>query len=196
MSRIYLVDLENVGWSSIKPIKREKLNANDRIYLFSSKHTPNCPPDIINLLLNSDVKIKSIPVEVGCKDALDFQLACFLGKLIQKFNKHDYYIVSNDKGYEILKSFVKPIRLNIVSEIKTINGKIEKTNPISIKNEIQRNLEKSKTIDYDDYKSIAGNIYRQLKKSRSINDFRKRLSKVSKKEVYRNEILSICLKYF
>ena len=62
------------------------------------------------------------PMEQVTKNALDFQLATQLGFLIANKSAEQYFIVSKDKGFEILSGYWKSRNLN-VSLIAVITGR-------------------------------------------------------------------------
>ncbi|MEL7564967.1 MAG: PIN domain-containing protein [Dehalobacterium sp.] len=58
-------------------------------------------------------KIETVPVKTGTKNALDFQLACFLGRKA-KGSSNEFFIVSKDKGFSVLESFLSPVKVNLI----------------------------------------------------------------------------------
>lgn len=99
---IYLVDTENVG-SSWK-ILLEKKTKNDKIYLFYTENSPHISyADMLEIVQYPNA-FEAIPCCTG-KNALDFQLASFLGFLIKSAPKTQYCIFSKDTGYDALVSF-------------------------------------------------------------------------------------------
>lgn len=103
MKNIYLIDTENVpsSWMSL-------LNADEefKIYLFYTENALTIPYESLKLITQH---IRSITM-VSCKpgnNALDFQLISYLSLLLKKRIKHNYVIVSNDKGYDVVIDFWK-----------------------------------------------------------------------------------------
>ncbi|MBQ6111921.1 MAG: hypothetical protein IJL01_05955, partial [Synergistaceae bacterium] len=71
--------------------------------------------ELHNQMNASKAKIITRKASVGTKNALDFQLAAYLGELItqNKGTHSNYFIVSNDKGYESLISFGRERNVNV-----------------------------------------------------------------------------------
>ncbi len=119
--KYYLVDYENIRIEGVNVLSDVK--EKDAIILFYSEHSKNISLDVINSILQSKLKYSSYKAKVGTKNALDFQLASYLGYLIgrRKSINSKYYIVSNDKGYDCLceywKDFGKDVqRISIKGE--------------------------------------------------------------------------------
>lgn len=100
---VYLIDFENVHSSGISGV--ENLSADDKVYIFYTENASS-------LSFSSHIKLLACPAEVtyynvdaGGKNALDFQLASFLGYLIGSGSDDCYYIISGDRGYDNVKKF-------------------------------------------------------------------------------------------
>jgi hypothetical protein len=102
MRKIFLVDTENVGLRALDGASL--LNEEDIIILFVTNRTDEHSFSKDNVsLMNSKADIKRIKVLTGGKNSLDFQLVSYLGLLIgynADREKCDYYIISNDHGFE------------------------------------------------------------------------------------------------
>ncbi len=109
----YLIDFENVHDDGIKEING--ISAGDIVAIFYSDHCKNIGLDTIAEVLSKDAQLKVFRVSAGTKNALDFQLSCYIGYLIGKEGAHDakFYIVSNDKGYDCLCEPLKSCGLSI-----------------------------------------------------------------------------------
>lgn len=100
----YLVDFENVRTEGIKDLSG--VQKGDAIVIFYSENCKNITLDVLDNIFALELKYSSFKVNVGSKNALDFQLSSYLGYLIgQNGMKNNYYIVSNDKGFEIVADF-------------------------------------------------------------------------------------------
>lgn len=111
----YLLDSENIGVNTLVTSELFKMAKGDELIIFYSKD--EC---LLNLeaytefCKNCDVQL--MKVTSGTKNALDFQLSSYLGKLIeQNKNKNGlrYYIISKDKGYEVLSTFWRQYGENV-----------------------------------------------------------------------------------
>ena len=94
---IYLVDFENIGYNGLKGI--EKLPEGDQVHLFYSSNADKLTFDIHLCINASKARVFYYKVETGAKNALDFQLATYLGSLTAANPDENYFIVSNDDGF-------------------------------------------------------------------------------------------------
>lgn len=100
---VYLIDFENVHSNGISGV--EKLSADDKVYIFYTENASSLSFSSHIKLLACPAEVTYYNVEAGGKNALDFQLASFLGYLIGSGSDDCYYIISGDKGYENVKKF-------------------------------------------------------------------------------------------
>lgn len=108
---IYLVDFENIGYNGLKGI--EKLPKGDQVHLFYSCNADKLTFDIHLCINASKAEIFYYKVETGSKNALDFQLATYLGSLAGANPEESYYIVSNDDGFHYIIQFWKQRQVDI-----------------------------------------------------------------------------------
>ena len=101
----YLVDFENVKKDGLDGI--HKLGKEDKVCIFYSKNADSITFDQHRRLIESKADIELCKVDVGSKNALDFQLATQLGYLIANQAADAFYIVSKDKVFEILSGYWK-----------------------------------------------------------------------------------------
>lgn len=102
----YLIDYENVKVDYIKnlPGTRE----GDEVVIFYSEQCKNIALEAVESLLKRNLKLLCCKVVTGTKNALDFQLASYLGYLLGKDTGNaKYHIVSNDKGFDCLCDYWK-----------------------------------------------------------------------------------------
>lgn len=116
----YLVDFENVKKDGLDGI--HKLESEDRVCIFYSKNADSITFDQHKRLIESKADIELCKVDVGSKNALDFQLATQLGYLIANKAAQNYYIVSKDKGFEILSGYWKSREVSVIL-ISDITGR-------------------------------------------------------------------------
>ncbi|MBQ9628824.1 MAG: diguanylate cyclase [Synergistaceae bacterium] len=110
----YLVDYENVKNHAFNGL--ENMSGHDEICIFYSDNAlGSFTVELHNQMNASKAKIITRKASVGTKNALDFQLAAYLGELItqNKGTHSNYFIVSNDKGYESLISFGRERNVNV-----------------------------------------------------------------------------------
>ena len=107
VQRCYLVDYENVKWDGLQGIA--ELDKHSAVIIFYSKNADKLPLDIAQILTKSNVKVEHVRVEVGLRNALDFQLVSYLGYLIaqhQRLGRNvKYFMVTKDGGFESVKQF-------------------------------------------------------------------------------------------
>lgn len=113
----YLVDFENVKKDGLDGIHR--LEKEDKVCIFYSKNADSITFDQHRRIIESRASIEFCKVEVGSKNALDFQLATQLGYLIANRSAEQYYIVSKDKGFEILGGYWKSrgVAVTLIADI-------------------------------------------------------------------------------
>ena len=76
--------------------------------VFYSENCKSITLDVLDSIIALKLKYSSFKVKVGTKNALDFQLTSYLGYLIgQGGIDTNYYIVSDDKGFEVVADFWK-----------------------------------------------------------------------------------------
>ena len=99
--KFYLVDYENTHESGL--VGYDKLDSNAIVYIFISKNTKSLNPKFLS---NLSTTVKSIEVETNKKNALDFQLIFYAGKLATENPNCEISVVSKDQGYDCLPKFV------------------------------------------------------------------------------------------
>ena len=113
----YLVDFENVKSDGLNGIGN--LKENDRVFIFYSVNADKITFSLHKKINESQAKINYFKVEVGSKNALDFQLVSYLGYLICEDKKDEYVIVSNDHGFaSVIKWWQKRnVRTSLVADL-------------------------------------------------------------------------------
>lgn len=109
----YLVDYENINIQGLNGVN--KLLEDDVVCIFYSENADSLTFGLHRRLNESKANIIFQKIEVGHKNALDFQLSSYLGYIIHKNedNPYDYYIVAQDKGYESLIAYWKRRKVNL-----------------------------------------------------------------------------------
>lgn len=113
----YLIDFENVKSRGMEGV--ELLAEEDTVCIFYSDNADSMTFDLHRKLNETKAQIIYHKVAVGTKNALDFQLATYLGYLIceqQREGIHpDYFIVTKDNGFTSLMVYWKaqgvPLRI-------------------------------------------------------------------------------------
>ena len=122
---IFLIDYENVNVDGFNGLLN--CTENDQIKVFYTKGAETLTFGLHRRLSESKSKIDYFKVENGSKNALDFQLSSYLGYLIANNPNEKYYIVSKDKGYEILTVFWQ--------KYKNLNSQVTLVSDLSLKND-------------------------------------------------------------
>lgn len=189
----YLVDFENVKTDGIKDLKG--LKEGDELIIFYSETCKNITLDVLDSFFKLNVKCRSFKVNVGTKNALDFQLASYLGYLIgQHKSSTGYHIVSNDKGFEVVAKFWKDQKYNVkcVSITQAATKSEPKKATPKKKSKVSANdkatIEEIKTlIDKNDQPEEVLKIFNQYKTKQAISNGLAKHFKDSKKssEIYK-----------
>lgn len=102
----YLIDYENVKIHGLDGLG--KLSEDNNVCIFYSENADTLTFGLHRRLSEAKANIIYQKVEVGTKNALDFQLSSYLGYIICE-NKDDkdqkYYIVTKDKGFSSLVTY-------------------------------------------------------------------------------------------
>jgi len=155
---IFLVDYENVHVEGFNGLSN--CSENDLIKIFYTKGADTLTFGLHRRLSETKAKIEYLKVENGSKNALDFQLSSYLGFLIANHAEEKYYIVSKDKGYEILTQFW--------SKYKSINAQITLVSDLTLKveKEVQEqlNLKVHMTLKESSFKEQANEIIQIIDK--------------------------------
>lgn len=114
----YLIDYENIRCDGLRELK--DIKDGDVLIIFYSDQCKNITLDALEDILSKKISYQSFKASIGTKNALDFQLASYLGYLIgNNLNPNstcynNYYIVSNDKGYDCLCDYWKSLGSNVI----------------------------------------------------------------------------------
>lgn len=120
---IFLIDYENVGVPGLDGLT--KLHENDIIYIFYSENADRLTFGLHKRLSECKAQIIYMKIGVGSKNALDFQLASFLGYLIGEKPEGKFYIVSKDKGFECLSKFWEKRKIKVDCVVSLTGKNIE-----------------------------------------------------------------------
>ena len=96
-NRLFVVDTENTNNYSF--INNFKVNENDNIVLFFSNNSKSITIQTFDEILKCGAKILTQNVNVGGKNALDFQLVAFITEKTIRGNFSEIHVISNDTGF-------------------------------------------------------------------------------------------------
>lgn len=115
----YFVDFENVQSSGLEGI--DNLTEEDEVFIFYSENANRITFELHQSLMRTPAGIYYIPVVVGVKNALDFQLSSYLGYIIYQnlYTRASYYIVTKDTAFSCLVSFWKAqgVELSVIHDL-------------------------------------------------------------------------------
>ena len=101
--RIFLIDFENVHSEGMNGV--DHLSDTDEVVIFYSSNADSISFDILHKLMFCKSKLSYYRIKRGGKNALDFQLSCYLGFRIHKDPDAEFYIISKDSGYDFIMDF-------------------------------------------------------------------------------------------
>lgn len=99
----YLIDYENTGENGLRGIT--ELGENSCVVIFYSENADKLSFDMHQKLMECRAAVEYRKISTGKRNALDFQLSTYLGYLIAKGDKDEFYIVSKDNGYRAVIDF-------------------------------------------------------------------------------------------
>jgi hypothetical protein len=101
--RIFFIDFENVHSEGMTGV--DHLTEADEVVIFYSNNADSITFDILHKLMFCKSKLSYYKIKRGGKNALDFQLSCYLGFRINKDPTAEFYIISKDNGYDFIMDF-------------------------------------------------------------------------------------------
>ncbi len=115
------IDYENVQPSTLDIPKNYPL----KIFVFVGANQTKIPIDLANAMQNLGSNAEYILINGSGKNALDFHITFYLGKLCEKDKNGFFHIISKDTGFDILINHLKEkkvliYRYNNLNEIPII----------------------------------------------------------------------------
>ncbi|WP_455715500.1 PIN domain-containing protein [Anaerosporobacter sp.] len=159
----YLIDYENVKTHGLDGIS--KLYEDDVVCIFYSKNADSLTFDLHKRINESQATIVYQKVDVGSKNALDFQLATYLGYIIHENTGKavSYSIVSKDQGFLSLVDYWKKRKIE-VSLVIDVSGKNEKSELNKLKTQVEQIIKDKEVID------VVVKFIQQYKTKQGINN--------------------------
>lgn len=121
--RYFLVDYENVNWAGLYGISF--LTEDDTVLIFYSDHADTVNFTTLDYIMRSKALIKRHRITKFGNNALDFQLATYVGYLLGTHAEGEVYIISKDQGYLSVLDFCRERLSNTglkVEMYSSING--------------------------------------------------------------------------
>ena len=144
-----LIDFENVQPTSLEILK----NQNCKVIIFIGKNQNKIPIKLAVSMQELGDNGRYVITNHTGKNSLDFHIAYYIGKLITENVKNEvsFCLISKDKGYDGLISFLKSNKVAI-SRFLSVNDVFDSTIFRTTKNKVvpnySNNLLVEKVIDY------------------------------------------------
>lgn len=114
--KLLLIDFENV-----QQVDLSQLDENFQVVIFVGASQKNVPIDLVTNAQKLGSRIEWQRVDANGSNALDFFIACQLGRVIERSLKPHCIVLSKDKGYDPLLRHLNKIGLSC----KRINSLLE-----------------------------------------------------------------------
>lgn len=128
MNNLLLVDFENV-----QKVDLSRLGEKFQVIIFVGSSQKNVPIDLVTTAQKLGERVEWQRVEGNGSNALDFYIACHLGRVIEKSPNMHCIILSKDKGFDPLlkqlnKNGLKCKRINSLLELEPKSAAAEEPN--------------------------------------------------------------------
>ncbi len=175
-SYILLVDFENV-----QQVDLSKLKDDTSVIIFLGASQKNIPTEIVTSAQKLGNRIEWRQVEGNGSNALDFHIACHLGRILEKTPQVRCIVLSKDKGFDPLLRFLNKNGL----KCKRINSLFE----------LDPN---SATTDNPNYTRVVEILSKSEKKSRprKRTTLSQHISSIFQKKIQEKEIEEIIDRLF
>lgn len=106
----YLVDLENIP-NCLQRLKTSKDSKKVNLVIFYSDQLVHKIDAVRGIVEKYFKSVNYVHINGGLKNALDFNLVCYLGILLGSFRgtRIEIYVASNDSGYDSLRSLLNQV---------------------------------------------------------------------------------------
>jgi hypothetical protein len=109
-----------------------------KVFLFVGENQRNLSIDLASSLQTLGGNAEYIRIEGNGKNALDFHIAFWIGKLSEKDPNSYFHIISKDKGFDPLikhlrKKNILSQRVSMISDIQILSGQRNETLPERVK---------------------------------------------------------------
>ena len=180
----YYVDYENVNMNGISDC--EILEPGDKINIFYSAINEKISLTLLERFLEKDVRLGAYGVDVGTKNALDFQLTTQLGYDINRDPECNFVIISRDTGFDVVVLYWKKrgVRISRRQSIQSDNAQTVSVQTVK-KNAkgiiVATKSEMLKYISEDEYSEQLLQVFNSYKTKTAINNGFAKILQSSKK---------------
>lgn len=123
--RLFLIDYENVNSAGLLGIGQ--VSPDDRVILFYSQAANTLSFEVMDEMMSANIVPERICLSRTGKNALDFQLVTFLGFLVAQKKADEYFIISNDAGYQSAIAFCREylgVKVQLKSTVRAALGRV------------------------------------------------------------------------
>jgi PIN domain len=99
---LLLVDFENV-----QQVDLSRVEATARVVIFHGASQKNVPIELVSATQSLGKRIEWVKIEGNGKNALDFHIACYLGRMLEKNPGSNCVVLSKDKGFDPLLNYLE-----------------------------------------------------------------------------------------
>ena len=112
MRHYYLVDYENVGARGLNGLKYVGSDSHIRIFISGAANMAN--EEVRKDILASNACIDTFHCKVSGRNALDFEVAAYVGAVLENAETERVSIISNDGGYKALADYASRAGKNAI----------------------------------------------------------------------------------
>ena len=170
--KLLLVDFENV-----QQIDLSRLDENYSVKIFVGASQKNISIDLVINAQNFGTRLEWLKVEGNGSNALDFFIACRLGKVSEKSPSLNCIVLSKDKGFDPLLKYLNKSGL----KCKRINSLLEL---------VTKSTAAATTVDEPNYNRVFDLLRKLDKKShpRTLKTLAKYISSNFQNKITQNEV--------
>ena len=136
--QLLLVDFENV-----QQVELTKLDDNYRVIIFVGADQKSVPFDLVTNAQKLGSRVEWQKIVGNGSNALDFFIACQLGRVFEKTPKPDCTVLSKDKGFDPLLNFLNAngMKCRRISSLVELHHKVATAAPASEDQKLRRVVE-------------------------------------------------------
>lgn len=119
-----LIDFENVQRFNMGLL----YNYSCKVFLFVGANQSKMPFDLVSAVQKLGEHAKYVKIEGSGRNALDFHIAFYLGRLAESDPEGNFYVVSKDTGFDPLMQYLKSSHIS-AQRITDLNAVVKKSIP-------------------------------------------------------------------
>ena len=110
-----LIDYENVQTKSLAVLQGAS-NQEFQIMVFVGANQSKIPIELVSSMQSFGTKAKYVQITGSGRNALDFHIAYYLGKLTESDRDAIFHVISKDTGYDQLIKHLKGMRIDVTRQ--------------------------------------------------------------------------------